>query len=119
MTGRVLVVEDDARMAELLIQQLAALGYDGCAVGSPDAALEAVRSRRPDALVVDLALADADGLVLGEALRGWGIPMLACTGAVEPDVERRVRAAGFAALLRKPYRLAALARELARLSETD
>ena len=96
--------------------QALVIGTDGAGCGT---APHLARLGATDALVVDLALADADGLVLGEALRGWGIPMLACTGSVEPDVEQRVRAAGFAALLRKPYRLAALARELARLSETD
>lgn len=119
MTKRVLVVDDDARMAELLTHQLAALGYHGRAVSSPETALEAVRRHPPDALVIDLTLADADGLALGESLRESGIPMLACTGSVEPDVEQRVRAAGFAALLRKPYRLAALDRELTLLSELD
>lgn len=114
MNGYVLVVEDDHRMRELLVRQLSALRYVGLAVPDQAAARKAIRTRRPDVLIIDLTLGEADGLTLAESLRHSGIPMLASTGCADIDLPERVHDAGFRGLLRKPFTLGDLTRELER-----
>ena len=61
MTGhRVLVVEDDAAVRSRLSRGLGEAGFEIVAVGDGSAALGHA-GERPDALVIDLGLPDADG----------------------------------------------------------
>ncbi|MEV0701188.1 response regulator [Saccharopolyspora sp. NPDC050389] len=109
---RVLVIEDDHRMRDLLVRQLAALRCVAFAVGAPSSAQQAVDAHRPDVVIVDIGLPEMDGFALADMLRHNGIPMIASTGSADPDLDGRVREAGFSGLLRKPFRLQDLAREL-------
>lgn len=116
---RVLVIEDDYRMRDLLVRQLAALRCDAFAVGAPSSALQAVDTHRPDVVIIDIGLPELDGFALADMLRHKRIPMLASTGDANPDLEERSREAGFTGLLRKPFRLRDLARELDRALPRD
>ncbi|MFF5423458.1 MULTISPECIES: response regulator transcription factor [unclassified Streptomyces] len=78
---RVLVVDDEASLAELLSL---ALRYEGWTVRSAEdgaAALRAAREFRPDVVLLDVMLPDADGLSLLGALRRElpGVPVLFLT----------------------------------------
>ncbi|MEU5850508.1 response regulator [Saccharopolyspora shandongensis] len=116
---RVLVIEDDHRMRDLLVRQLAALSCDAFAVGTSSSALQAVDAHRPDVVVIDIGLPEMDGFALADLLRHTRIPMVASTGDAHPDLEERAREAGFTGLLRKPFRLRDLARELDRALPRD
>ncbi len=70
MTGaRVLVVDDEAPILRLLRRTLEAQGYAVEAVETGQAALDAVERHRPDAVLLDLMLPDADGLEVCRRLR--------------------------------------------------
>jgi DNA-binding response OmpR family regulator len=56
---RVLLIEDDARLAEMVSEYLGAAGFDVSHVASGTAALERLAQRPYDALVLDLTLPDA------------------------------------------------------------
>lgn len=78
---RVLLVEDNARLAGLVAE---ALGREGCAVrieGLADGVAPALVEFRPDILVPDLGLPDRDGLDLLAGLRasGCALPVLVVT----------------------------------------
>jgi two-component system response regulator MprA len=80
-TGRVLVVEDDERLAGSIRR---ALAYDGHAVRvatDGDAGLAAVREMAPDVLVLDLMLPGVGGLEICRRVReaGDGIAILMVT----------------------------------------
>ncbi|MGE3754818.1 MAG: response regulator, partial [Planctomycetota bacterium] len=103
----VLVVEDDpdaARSLALLIERW------GCEVRVAESLREAVmlvRSRRPQAIAVDMGLPDGDGATLPALLRDAGIDLDgielgALTGEAGDAVARRVQAAGFGLHLVKP-----------------
>ena len=69
MTLRVLVVEDDAEIRELLRAALAAEGFDVATAVSVSEATALVEHAPPDAIMLDLGLPDGDGASLVRAVR--------------------------------------------------
>ncbi len=69
---RLLVVEDNARLLELIGTGLAAAGFESDRVSRLSTAQEALATSRYAALIVDLGLPDGDGRSLVEALRARG-----------------------------------------------
>jgi two-component system response regulator MprA len=80
-TARILIVEDDRELRELLARGLAEEGFAAEAVSTGGQLLERVESVGADALVVDIGLPDADGRDVCKALRarGIGAPVLFLT----------------------------------------
>jgi DNA-binding response OmpR family regulator len=82
---RVLLIEDDARLAEMVSEYLGAAGFDVAHVASGTAALERLAQRPYDALVLDLTLPDIDGLEVCRHVRTkWATPVLMLTARGEP-----------------------------------
>jgi two-component system OmpR family response regulator len=71
-TTRVLVVDDDEGIRELLGAALAFAGFEAETVGTVAGALTAMRERPPSILVLDVMLPDADGLEMLRLLRASG-----------------------------------------------
>jgi DNA-binding response OmpR family regulator len=67
---RVLVVEDDPDIADLISRYLEKAGFVAEKIASGRDALTAVRERTPDVLVLDLMLPQVDGLEICRRLRG-------------------------------------------------
>ena len=85
MAERVLLVEDDARLAEMVSEYLGGAGFDISRVASGAAALERLARQPYDALVLDLTLPDIDGLEVCRRLRArWDTPVLMLTARGEP-----------------------------------
>src|SRR3954453_8773901 len=87
---RLLVVEDETRIAELLASALGRAGFAVDAVGTAADAREALALTAYDAAILDLGLPDGDGLALLAELRhrGSAVPVLVLTArdAVEDRV---------------------------------
>jgi two-component system KDP operon response regulator KdpE len=69
---RVLVVDDEPPIRRFLRTSLAAQGYDVTEAEDGAGALDAMRRRPPDVLILDLGLPDIDGLEIIRRLRGGG-----------------------------------------------
>jgi DNA-binding response OmpR family regulator len=69
MSTRVLVVEDDPDIAELVARYLERAGYAVERVSSGRDALDAVRAKAPDLIVLDVMLPHVDGLEVCRLLR--------------------------------------------------
>ena len=69
MTERILLVEDDARLAEMLCEYLGAAGFRMVLAPIGAAALERLAEAPFDAVVLDLMLPDMDGLEVCRQLR--------------------------------------------------
>jgi DNA-binding response OmpR family regulator len=67
--GSILVVEDDDATRAFLCEQLAADGYGTAGAAGVGEALRALEVRRPDVILLDLALADGHGLVVLDRVR--------------------------------------------------
>jgi CheY-like chemotaxis protein len=96
---RVLVVDDDRDIRELLVELLASEGYEVASAADGRRALAEARSRRPDVILLDLMMPVMSGWEFREAqLRDpelAGIPVVVVT-AFEDSLEGAV-------LLRKPF----------------
>ena len=78
--GRVLVVDDDAALAEMLSIVLRQEGFDSQTVARGDRALEAVRDYRPDVVLLDLMLPGRDGIDVCKEIRAEsGVPIVMLT----------------------------------------
>ncbi|HEV8629968.1 MAG TPA: response regulator [Thermoanaerobaculia bacterium] len=69
MPARIAVVEDEPDLAEVVRYNLAREGFHVEVHGRGDTALEAIRRRPPDLIVLDLMLPGLDGLELTRALK--------------------------------------------------
>jgi len=88
---RVLLVEDDATIADFIARGLGEAGFVVDAARDGDAGMELALARAYDAAVVDLMLPGRDGLRVIEDLRrrGWKVPVLILSA--RRSVEDRVK----------------------------
>ena len=73
VTPRLLLLEDEPRLRDVLVRSLGAEGFEARAVGTAHELLERVAAGVPDAFVIDVGLPDADGRDVCQALRAQGI----------------------------------------------
>ena len=92
--SRVLIVDDNsrfARSAQLFLEHTG--NYFACAVNDPRRALETARSFKPDLVVVDLIMPQADGLELATQLEAdWvlhEVPIVFVTTLITREEARR------------------------------
>ena len=69
-THSLLIVEDDAATAAYLADNLAADGFRVATASSAGEALRAIEVRRPDLVLLDLALESSSGLAVLDGVRG-------------------------------------------------
>jgi two-component system response regulator MtrA len=78
--GSVLVVDDDASLAEMLSIVLRQEGFDSRIVGRGDVALDAFRDYKPDVVLLDLMLPGKDGIDVCKEIRAEsGVPIVMLT----------------------------------------
>jgi DNA-binding response OmpR family regulator len=102
---KVLLVEDEARIASFVVKGLEADGYAVEHVATGAEALNRARAGKPDLIVLDLALPDVDGLNVLRRLRHGGtvVPVIVLTA--RGDVDDRVQGfdAGADDYVTKPF----------------
>jgi two-component system response regulator MprA len=80
MAERILVIEDELQIADLLRRGLLYEGYSVEITGDGEAGLSAARDRPPDLVLLDLMLPGIDGLTVCKRLRsGSDVPILILT----------------------------------------
>ena len=85
MTARVLLVEDDARLATMVTDYLGEAGFRVAVAATGKAATQAIGTEGFDLVILDLMLPDADGLDLCRSIRARSdIPMLMLTARGDP-----------------------------------
>jgi two-component system, OmpR family, response regulator MtrA len=78
--GRVLVVDDDAALAEMLTIVLRNEGFDSRVCANGDRALTEFRDYRPDVVLLDLMLPGKDGIDVCKEIRAEsGVPIVMLT----------------------------------------
>ncbi len=109
---KVLVVDDNVDLAELLSESLAELGYVTQMAHDGVSALAAVEGFRPDVAVLDIGLPVMDGYELARRLRALpefaSLRLIALSGYGQDSDRQLAKLAGFDAHLVKPVDLTRL-----------
>jgi CheY-like chemotaxis protein len=113
--GRVLVVDDEPQIVDMLRELLVELGYTVATAGHGAEALHLVPEYKPDAVLLDLQMPGVSGLQVLDQLRRDhpGLPVVIVTGNTDVDVARSTLARGAFDYLRKPFQFDVLARVVA------
>jgi two-component system OmpR family response regulator len=104
---RVLVVDDEAPIADLVATALRYEGFETTTAGDGHAALATVESFRPDLLVLDVMLPDLDGFEVQRRLvdRGVHVPVLFLTARDATEDKVRGLTLGGDDYVTKPFSL--------------
>jgi DNA-binding response OmpR family regulator len=104
---KILIVEDEAHLADGLRFNLEAEGYETEVVSDGEAALDAVSKNGFDAIVLDVMLPKVDGFEVARVLRGRRdhTPILMLTARSRPDDVLKGFEAGTDDYLPKPFDL--------------
>jgi signal transduction histidine kinase/CheY-like chemotaxis protein len=103
---QVLLVEDDVETAQSLSLLLGGWGCEVHLASDGAGALDAIRARRPDLVLMDIGLPGMDGYEVAERLRreegGARLPLVALTGYGQDEDRDQAREAGFDYHMVKP-----------------
>lgn len=108
--ARVLVVEDDPSIRDLVVTVLEEEGFDVSAAANGEDALNQLQDVQPDAIVLDLMMPIMDGWTFVEECRHqpWcgHVPIIVTSAAHDlPRTIERLKPLGVRACLPKPYDL--------------
>ena len=82
--SRVLVVEDERKISELLLNYLRAEGYEATPVYDGRDAVQEITQRAPDVVILDWMLPGLDGIGVCKAVRAFSdVPILMLTARVD------------------------------------
>ena len=122
LTGRILVVEDDATNQKVITALIKQIGGGDCEVrGNGQLGLEAVQADgHYDLILMDLHMPVMDGHEATRRIRAWEAasgrphcPIVAITADVFPEEQARCRAIGMDGFLSKPINISELQKTLA------
>jgi two-component system alkaline phosphatase synthesis response regulator PhoP len=104
-TPRILIVEDDTVLLNVLADAFEKLGYDIQKATDGRVAFELARTQFPDLILLDILLPGKDGLTFLKQLRhlpsGERVPVLVLTNVDDPLLEKECRKLGVSEFLVK------------------
>jgi DNA-binding response OmpR family regulator len=110
---KILIIEDDQRLAFALSIRLKSRGYATWTAGDAIAAVAKAREVKPDLILLDLSLPAGSGFNVLKQLDQFPetceTPIILVTASEDPDLREKALDLGIAGLLRKPYDEDALA----------
>ncbi len=120
--GRILVVDDDEPIADMLTQHLRDLGYEVSTREDSVVALETIRTMEPpfDLVITDLSMPRLSGLELSAAIFHLRpeTGVIVCTGSTDPHGLETDLPPGIGALILKPIDFVELSRAINRVLST-
>jgi CheY-like chemotaxis protein len=105
--ARILVIDDEPCIRDLLDTLLTRKGYDVILADGGQKGLEVFRRARPDVVVLDLKMPGMDGLTVLQQVRTLHPtqPVIILTGAATLESEQQVRALGVTEYVEKQFSL--------------
>jgi len=88
MNKRILVVEDDIAIGNLIKMTLATQHYDYDIVHDGQSALQETLLKRPDVIILDLGLPDIDGVNLIQKIRSWSLTPIIVVSARDEEYDK-------------------------------
>jgi signal transduction histidine kinase/ActR/RegA family two-component response regulator len=114
---RIVIVEDNVDVRELLRLKLKRLGHTVDAVGDGHEGVRAIVDVKPDLALVDIGLPGLDGYQVATQVReslGEGVVLVAVSGFGQPEDKRKALDAGFNEHITKPADVSDIENLLAR-----
>lgn len=110
----ILVVEDEPNVCEIISEAVVQLNCDVRIAATAAEALTIAKSARPDAVLLDIVLRDATGMVtLDELLKLHpGVPIVMVTANTDEELAREMLKRGAFDYIAKPFALQRLAQVL-------
>ena len=88
--NHVLIVEDEEKIAQILVDFFALEGFDSHVLHSGERVIDEVKKRQPTAVILDRMLPGVDGLTLCKQIRQFSqVPILMLTARVE-EIDRLI-----------------------------
>lgn len=116
MPPKILVVDDEALVRNMVCDGLAAAGYPVLTASSGEEALQVVEAERPACILLDIMMPDLDGYDTCAALKSdpktASIPVLLVSATTNPQVMDLAKKAGAVGVLRKPVSIDELQRTI-------
>jgi len=102
--AKILVVDDDRNLLDLLVDTLEAIGYTPIPAPGGVEALEKLSDEKFDLIITDVKMPDIDGIHLLKKVRRYypHLPVLFITGVTAPEIIARALPDG---VLAKPFRI--------------
>lgn len=88
MTQKILVVDDEAHIRELICLYLRQAGFDTVEADNGRQALEMARSESPSLIILDLMLPERDGWEVCREVRAWGDTPIIMLTAKDAETEK-------------------------------
>jgi response regulator RpfG family c-di-GMP phosphodiesterase len=104
---RVLIVDDEHSVREVLAEGLAVMGYETATASSVDEALAQIQQQRPNLVLTDIEMPGQTGFQLLERLRARDpeLDVVMVTGVVDAETAIRAIRCGAADYVPKPFNL--------------
>ena len=108
---RILIVEDDEKVARALALRIQAAGFDTSVATDGLSGVRSAVETQPDAVVLDISLPAGDGFSVAERIRAnvaTPIPLIFLTASKREEFRQRARQLGAVGFFEKPYQPEAL-----------
>ncbi len=119
MKKKILIVEDNPKIVELVQMMLEYMGYDPIVAMTGKQGVNLATSHLPDLVLLDISLPDMDGFTVACQIRQnqktYSIPILATTGKVSFEDKERCLKNGCNDYISKPYTPKQLASRIERM----
>jgi len=103
MTTKILVIDDDTAVTDLLSVLLRSQGFDVTATNSSSDGLGYIRGNEPDLIVLDLMMPEIDGWEVCRSVRAFSqVPIIVLSALNDPSMVASVLDAGADDYLTKP-----------------
>jgi len=103
MTTKILVIDDDTAVTDLLSVLLRSQGFDVTATNSSSDGLGYVRDAEPDMIILDLMMPEIDGWEVCRSVRTFSqVPIIVLSALNDPSMVASVLDAGADDYLTKP-----------------
>jgi DNA-binding response OmpR family regulator len=104
---KILIVEDDQKIAMALMIRLKANGYNASVASDAIAGASQARAMKPDLILLDITLPGGNGFQLAETFLRMpetnGTPVIFITASKSPELMQKVEELGAIGLFEKPF----------------
>lgn len=115
--SKVLVVDDDPNLTDLLVDTLSAIGYEPHSAGSAQEALNVLSSMRIDLVISDINMPEMSGLELLQEIKKKNrrLPVMLITGIGSDGIKAQAYSKGADGFLAKPFRIGTMESEIGKM----